>query len=569
MKRRSQRFSRRSSTYINLHLRGKVHQLRLVRRLLIVWTSIFGIAAVGLVMQTSAQIHLSQRLVPQSGGTYTEAAVGNVTILNPILPDDSPSADMNRLVFSGLTQFDAQRHIVPDLAKSWDISADGKTYTFHLRQGITWHDGINFTADDVAFTLAAIQDPDTRSPLAPSWQGVKTLVKDANTIVYILPEPLSSFLDSTTVGILPRHILGTIDPTTMRENNFNQHPVGTGPFKIKAFSPSAREVTLTVNKDYYGGAPKLDSVAFYLYDTPADALTAYTKHQVLGVGRIEAAQVGEARNLRILTLHELSLPQEQTLFFRLGDAMISDATLRSILARSVDRQAILRAATGGEGTTVRQPILPGQLGYSNDGAPDILSTTAANDALEAAGWHKGSDGLRRKDSKTLTLSLVTLSGSELERAAENLKSQWHTLGITLNINVTSLTELEQSYIRPRHYQLLLYGVSIGADPDVYAYWHSSQAADPGLNLSEYKSITADRALEAGRILTDSATRAAKYKTFLSSWDSDLPAVVLYEPSYLYAQDQSVMGFAANRLVTPTDRFYGVQNWTVRQRWVSR
>jgi peptide/nickel transport system substrate-binding protein len=143
-------------------------------------------------------------LVPISGGVYSEAAVGNVKMLNPILPDNTTSDDINRLIFSGLTQFNAQRQVVSDLATSWSVSPNGRTYTFHLRKGVTWQDGVPFTADDVLFTLAAIQNPDTRSPLAPSWQGVKATAPDQSTVVFALPGPLASFIDSTTVGILPR-----------------------------------------------------------------------------------------------------------------------------------------------------------------------------------------------------------------------------------------------------------------------------------------------------------------------------------------------------------------------------
>jgi len=261
-----------------------------------------------------------------------------------------------------------------------------------------------------------------------------------------------------------------------------------------------------------------------------------------------------------LTVHALTLPEAQILFFRQGDSLAADAPLRSILVRSLDRAQITKAATAGHATSLQQPLLPGQLGYTNRYAPAPLTLAAAQQALKEA---------RPNDKQTLRLSLVTLQNSELEAAAHEIARQWSALGVQLDVKAVSLTELQQSYLRSRHYQLLLYGENIGADPDVYPYWHSSQISDPGLNLSQYQSTTADRALEAGRILTDPAVRAAKYDAFLKAWDADQPAAVLYEPVYLYAQDQSVMGQSLQKLVNPSDRFYRVEQWTAVQRWVQR
>jgi len=551
---------RRANAYVDQNIWGKWHQVRVVRRLLFAWWGLLIICAVGLISQTHQIALRGSMLVAAPGGTYSEAEVGDVQLLNPILPSGTASDDINRLIFSGLTQFNSSRQVEPDLAASWDISADGRTYTFHLRHGLTWQDGIPFTADDVAFTLAAIQNPDTRSPLAPSWQGVTAAARDQYTLVYTLPEPLASFLSSTTVGILPRHLLDSIEPQAMRNAAFNQNPVGTGPFSIKTFAPSANEVTLVANNRYYAGRPRLDQINFRFYDSAADALSAYAKHQVLGVARIQYEQVTKAAQQSNLTVRTLALPEAQILFFRQGDSLAADATVRSILIRSLDRSRIVQAATAGHATTLQQPLLPGQLGYTNRYTPAPLTAVAARQALTAA---------RPNDKQALHLSLVTLQNSELEAAAHEIARQWAVLGVQLDVKAVSLTDLQQSYLRSRHYQLLLYGENIGADPDVYPYWHSSQISDPGLNLAQYQSPAADRALEAGRMLTDPAVRAAKYDAFLKAWDADQPAAVLYEPVYLYAQDQAVMGQSLQKLINPSDRFYHIEQWTVLQRRVQR
>jgi len=542
-----------SGNYIDRHIWGKWHQLKVVRRFLLLWWALAAVAFVGLMQQMGALGQLSSISVGLPGGTYTEAAVGTVQTLNPLLPESATADDINRLIFSGLTRYNSRRQHVPDLATSWDISPDGKTYTFHLRHNVKWHDGVPFTSADVAFTLTAIQNPDSRSPLASSWQGVTCDTPDDYTVVMKLPQPLDSFLDSTTVGIVPRHLLENVEPSQLREADFNQNPVGTGPFRLKDFAPSAKEIELTANSNYYFGKPKIDEFMFKFYDTPAQTLTAYAARQVTSPGRIEPEIALQARSAVGLTEYTFTLPEETTLFFATDDSTLKDKNLRLILSRSIDRSAVMQQATTGQGVVVTQPILPGQTGYTNQYDPGKLSPTAAKKALAAAGYKSGQ----------LHLKLVTLKDSPLELAAKNIQHQWASLGIDLKVTAVDGTELQQTYMRPRNFQMLLYGMNLGSDPDVYSFWHSSQAKDPGVNLSGYSNPDADAALESGRVKSDPLVREGKYQEFLKDWDADAPAAVLYESTYVYATSSDVSGIMARRLVEPSDRFYGVERWTVR------
>ncbi len=561
-------WQRWSANYIDRHIWGKWHQLRIIRRFLLVWWGLVALMAFGLLHQVNTLAALTKVMVPQPGGIYSEAAVGDVSMLNPVLPQTGPAADINRLIFSGLTRYNAKRQIVADLAKSWDISPDGKTYTFHLRSGVKWQDGVPFSATDVAFTIAAIQNPDSRSPLASSWGGVKVDAKGDETVVFTLPSPLESFMDSTTFLVVPRHLLESVDPSQLREADFNHNPIGTGPFAIKTYAPAAHEIALTANPAYYGGKPQLDEFDFRLYDTPQQTLDAYARHQVTSPGRILPESVARATKLANLNQYSLTLPDEVTLFMQNNDALLSDKTLRGILSSSLDRHAIIERSQSGQGLVVTQPLLPGQLGYTDRYVLPVLSNDAARQALDAASWvlPPGSK-IRSKNGQNLDLTLVTLGGGDLARVANDIKRQWEPLGIRLTVKTTDLTELQQTYMRPRNFQLLLFGVNLGADPDVYSFWHSSQAKDPGVNLSGYSSPDADRALEAGRIKTDAQVRQGKYDTFLKAWNADAPAAVLYQTAYVYGVRDEAAGLVADRLVDPTDRFYGVEHWTVLQRLV--
>lgn len=560
---------RAATTYVNRHIWGKWYQVRVVRRFLLLWGAVVVVAVIGLTLQISGLEQRARQPQPLSGGTYSEAAIGSVRVVNPLLPD-AASSDVDRLIFSGLTRYDEQGRLVGDLAKSWNVSADGKTYTFQLRKNVKWHDDVPFNATDVVFTVAAIQNPDSRSPLASSWQGVKVDTKGDYTVIFTIPSPLASFVDSTTIGIVPRHSLENVEPSQLREADFNQKPIGTGPFRIKTFAPAAHEITLMANANYFLGKPRLDEFTFRYYPTAAEAMKAYERREVVSPGRVDAAQIDQATRDSTLALYNFNLPEETTLFFQTADATLSDATLRRILSRSIDRKALLKQAEHGEGRIVTQPLLPGQLGYSGKFAPTPLNVKEAALALDINGWKvNAKTGVRQNADKKLQFTLVTLKGSELEIAARALQTQWGAIGIKLTVKAVELDELQQTYMRPRNFQMLLYGVNLGADPDVYAYWHSSQAKDPGVNLSGYTSNDADKALEAGRIYTDNRIRIGKYESFLRAWNNDAPAAVLYQAVYRYSAAKNVHGISAQRLITPADRFFDVQKWTVREKLVPR
>ena len=576
-KRSSRRFRRDirllrswSSNYINRHIINKWHQIRLVRGFVLMWLAIFLATGVGILVDINNLNQSTMISVPAPGGIYTEAEVGSVKSLNPILPESGISADINRLIYSGLTRYNNKRQLVGDLATSWQMSADGRSYTFHLRHGVKWHDGVEFKAADVAFTITAIQTPDTRSPLAASWQDVTTEIKDDYTIVLKLPTPLASFMDSTTLEILPRHILEFVDPSQMRENAFNQHPVGTGPFKLKTFAPSADEVLLEANTDYFLGRPKLDGFNFHFYDTSADALDAYRQHQVSSLGRLESSDKTALAKLDDLYQYQYDMPEETVLFFNNTDPALKDKALRQILSRVVNRQKVVAAAAGDQARAATQPLLPGQIGYTTKYALCSESAGDAAKALDDLGWKSvGAGKPRVKDGAQLKFTLVTLADGDLQEAADALKTQYAALGVQLTVKTMDVDQLQQSYLRPRNFQMVLFGINVGADPDVYAYWHSSQAKDPGVNLSGYNSADADRALESGRVKTDPTVRAAKYAAFLKTWNDDAPAVVLYQSIYTYGIRDIVDGPTSGRLGSASDRFYRVERWTVLRRAVVR
>lgn len=557
-----------ASAFVRLYVLGKGRQFSMVRRTVIAWWIIVAICGYGLVHGVNQQ--LAEARVPQgvAGGTYREGVVGPILAINPVITTGGPAADVSRLVFNGLTKFNDKGEVVGDLAEKWDVSPDGKTYTFSLRKGVKWHDGQPFTARDVEFTVRAIQTPDTRSPLTGSWQGVRAAAVDDTTVQFVLPAPFTPFINLTTVGIIPRHLLEGVDPNLMSQADFNQAPIGTGPFKVEKFQSGSSEIDLTANKSFFGGRPKLDGIVFKSYTDSAELLDGYAKRQVMGVARLQPDQLEEASQYNDLKVHELTTSDVVAVFFKTTSPVLNDRAVRQALATGTDRTALVHDQLNGRAQGLRSPLLPDWPGYKDSSKQPLYNLDAAKTQLDTAGWTIGSNGVRSKGGKELTIRLVTQKGSYSD-VAEALAKQWEKLGVKVTVAAYDATDLQQSYIRPRNYDALLYGINLGSDPDEYSLWSSTRVSDPGLNLSVYSSTAVDRALESGRVVRDDALRGAKYKAFVNTWVTDAPAVMLYRPEYLYGVSSEVMGINAEQLVDPSNRLNDIQNWTVKQRLVDR
>lgn len=547
--------------YFDRHIFGAWQKLGAGRWVFVSWLGIVILTGWGLRNDINRLDLFYKVDVPQVGGVYREGVVGKVKLVNPILLENSASRDVSRLVFSGLTKIDPKRQIVPDLAQSWEVSADQRVYTFHLRHNVLWHDKAPFTAQDVAFTITAIQNPDSRSSLSTNWKNVRYEVVDDFTIKLSLPNSYPAFLSETTVGILPKHILESTKPSNLRLSEFNQRPIGTGPFKLEPLIENSGIIKLDNNRDYYGGQPKLDNFEFVLYENNAELLTGYSRKQIDGISHLEPAQLELADKIDDLRLTQLNQPAYVGLFFNLNSPILSDINLRRALASATDRTSIIEQVLKDQASAVYQPILPGFVGYNPQAIKYKFNIDASKNFLGQSAPVKAGDKIH--------LKLVTLNDPQLIKVAELVKKQWGVLGVQVDIVAADTVHLQQDFIRPRRYDILLFGQNLGVDSDLYSFWHSSQVADPGLNVSAYNSSEADKALESARLAKDPKNRANKYAAFEATWAGDVPAVLLYNPYYIYAQSVRVSGMVADRISEPADRFYDVQDWSVRTKSILR
>ena len=555
----------------NLFLR-RLGRLISVKRFVAVWVLLFVLSTILVILQARSLTDYYQTLRPVPGGVYSEGMVGTFTNANPLYATGAADTAVSKLVFSGLFAYDSANKLTPNLAEKMDLDAKETKYFVTLKRDVKWHDGERFDADDVVYTYRTIQDQDSKSALFSSWQGIKVTKKDDFVVVFELPNPLSSFPHALINGIVPEHLLKEIPPIQLRSANFNISPIGTGPFKwkfveVQGGDNKSREqrITLAPYDDYHGGKPKLDGFSIRTFRDEMSMANAFKDNQLNSISGLESLPE-ILKSDSSIEIQTTPLTSQVMAFMNNSNAVLKDAKVRSALVYGVNKQQIIQAVEYPAGQ-IDEPLLKGQLGYNKAFAQPGFNPVTANQLLDQAGYTKGPDGMRSKNGQALKLTLRSQNNLEYTSVSQVLQQQWHLLGVNTEVKYHSPDDFQSSIIPGHEYAILLYGISVGVDPDVFPYWHSSQAgptAQGRLNLSEYKSTTADSALEAGRIRSDPAQRALKYQPFLQAWKNDFPAVALYQPSYLYVSKGKVYGYERTAMNFGTDRFYNVHNWMVRE-----
>lgn len=515
--------------------------------------------------------------VAEEGGELTEGILGTPRFINPLLATSDADRDLTTLIYSGLLRPGEKGELIPDLAESYTISPDERTYTFKLKAGLTFHDGQPLTAEDVAFTILRAQDPLLKSPRRGAWEGVTVEKISDQEIAFHLKQPYATFLENTTMGILPRHIWESITPEAFSLAQENISPLGSGPFRLEnsKFDRSGLPVwyELTPFKNFALGSPKLQRLLLRFYPNEEE-LTAALKG---GAVESVSAVTPELAKSLVDSHHQIiSIPLPRTFAVFLNqneNALFTKMEVRKALDLSLNKQAIIDEVLQGYGTVIDSPLPPGSLGAKVEeldySAKDNL--VRANEILETNGWSKNADGIWSKKDKsgtqTLHFTLTAPSAPELKAAAEMMTEGWRKFGAEVELKVYELGDLNQNLIRPRKYEALFFGEILGRDPDPFAFWHSSQRLDPGLNVALYTNITADKLLSEARATTNRDTRAQKLSAFEVEVKADQPAVFVYAPSFIYIVPKKIKGLSLPPPVTPADRFISVYKWFVSTEYV--
>lgn len=552
----------------------RLDNFREVRRHIALW-----VLAIGIILGASGLqlmwYQKSYRAVAYANdGTYAEAVQGPVSTLNPIFASTSAEESASYLLFSRLLTYDKTGHLNYDLAESMTVSDDRMTYTFVIRPDARWQDGVYVRAKDVAYTVNLLKNPATRATIS-GWNDIEVTAVNDRTVSFRLPAVYAAFPHALNfLPILPEHILRDTEPSAIRENSFSKNPIGSGPFLFR-FSQEIDEASgrkiihLARNNEYYRGAPKLDRFQLHVYGSGEAIVRALKSAEVnaaTDVSIVDQQQIDRER----YSVDRKPINSGVYALFNTTNGILQDIKVRQALQAGTNTKAVREAL--GEGTPeLHLPFVNGQLLRDAPAAPTYDVTTAGR-LLDEAGW-KLDGAVRKKDGVPLKLSVITTKNNDFEKALEVVAGQWRGLGVTVTTSIVDPSDASQNVakniLQPRAYDVLLYQLTIGGDPDVYAYWHSSQAAG-GFNFSNYSNSISDDALISARTRLEPDLRNAKYVTFARQWLNDAPAIGLYQATTQYIYSKRVHAIPESEvLISGSDRYADVLYWSVGDRLVQR
>ncbi len=605
-------------------------------------------------------------IIPNFGGTYTEAMIGQPEFINPAyLTSNDVDRDLIEILFSGLMKYNAQGEIVPDLADNPQIKDEGRVYEFILKDDVFWSDGEEVTADDIVFTIETIQNPNYKSNERVNWLGVEIEKISNKAVRFRLQKPYAGFLERLTFKVMPAHIWQDISSKNFARSSYNLNPVTCGPYKFKNLSEKRDEtidyIVLEADPKYFGKKPYISEIIFYFTKTQEEQIKMAKDKNILGLN-LSSLQNYEQIN-KYYYDHKFLLPRYFAIFFNSEKAeILKEKNVRIALNYGTDKNEIIEKVFAGKAAIVDSPILPetyGEIyGYNPPANIYEYDSEKAKQFLGEAGFEENENGLREKNIKKqasfqfksrldvgsqnkevtelqkclakdseiyadgtisgyfgnktkeavikfqekyrtdildpnniekgtgvvgkstreklqeicfdapaevleLKFTLVTKEDSTFKKIAEILKEQWKKIGVELEIQTYSISDLESDFIKTRDYEMILIGEMLGAIPDPYPFWHSLQKRDPGLNLSLYQNTKVDKLLEEARETLDEDIRKEKYEEFQEILIADAPVIFLYIPDYTYLVSLKVKGIEPGFIASPSNRFAEIENWYIK------
>jgi len=493
-------------------------------------------------------------VTPKKGGHLTEGTISDIKTLNPVLTSDTASSEIVGLLYDSLLNLTANGDLRPLLAKALpQTSSDGLTYTVTLRDNIKWTDGSPITADDVKMTYDFMFDPqykDVNSPRRGDLeQYVKSItVKDAKTIVFTLKSVYAPFaVNQLQYGILPKKLWGSLAPKEVNTTDMNTGPtVTSGVFKFQKWD-KGQQVTLARNDGYWQGAPYLDT---FIYKVVADsvAIGNQLKTGEIDYGQIDPSQFSDLSAQSSLSV--VTFPVAIFTFYAYNQnstakvaQMFSDKAVRQALLYALDRQGMADALYFKQAVVATSSMPPISWAYNKDAKPQYPHDPAkANSMLDAAGWAKGSDGIRAKGGQKLSFTMITNAGNKVrENSLVAMQDAWKQIGVDATPKLITFPQLVAQITNDRSYDVFLVGFSWSAEPDQSALWHSRNTAPGGFNGFSYKSSAMDKILDDAVATLDQNKRKQLYFQMQDILNDEVPAPILVFNKGIWGINKRVQG----------------------------
>ncbi|MCK9582196.1 MAG: peptide-binding protein [Endomicrobiales bacterium] len=480
------------------------------------------------VNNTKKDYSVAKDRKPNTGDAYVSAMLGDATILNPLLSQDSSSGQINSYIFNGLLKYNKDLTIVGDLASSWSVSKSGKEIIFNLRKNVSWHDGKPFTANDVRFTYEKLIDPTVKTPYSADYTLVKKFtVIDPYTIKIEYSKTFAGALESWMMGIIPKHIF---ENTDININPANRAPIGTGPYIFQNWKTDEK-ITLKANEKYFEGRPYISKYYF----------------------RIIPDQSVQFLELRQNNIDEMSLSPDQWnsypefftnynkfnypsfsyvyLGFNLTREPFNNKTIRKALAYAINKKEIIDGVLLGMGTPATGPFVPQHWAFNTKVKDYPYDPSYSLKLLKLLGYTLNpTDGYLWKNNKRFEFGIITNQGNKVrELSAQIIQAQLKKIGIKVNIRIVEWSSFISQFINKKDFDTVLLGWSLSRDPDQFVIWNSKMTGENQYNFVSYNNPEVDKLLNKGRETFNITQRKVIYNKIHEILADDLPYIFLYYP----------------------------------------
>ncbi|NOR57121.1 MAG: peptide ABC transporter substrate-binding protein, partial [Sulfurimonas sp.] len=451
--------------------------------------------------------------------------------LNPILATDSSSGEIAGFIFNGLVKYDKDNvEIIGDLAKEFYFENE-TTVIFKLKENVVWHDGEEFSADDVVFTYETIVSPKISTPYSAEFRFVKSVEAiDKLTVKVVYKQPYFKAIEAWAMGILPKHVLK--DEQNLMSSKFNTSPIGTGPYKLHVLEHS-KNIILRANKHYFEGRPKIDEISFHVI---ADPMTRFLmiKSSALDIGSVEPMQFERQLNDEFFSKFDIyeKISQSYTYMgFNLRLKKFQDPRVRQALSLAIDRQEIMDILFLSHAKVCTGPFLPGTIAFNKDVKAPVQNIEEAKRLLNEAGYN---------EENPLTFEIVTSNSSALRPyVTQILQHQLKKVGVIVTLRVMEWQAFLNMVVFPHKFDALVLGWGLSVTPDPYSIWHSDNDKKGGFNLVGYKNKKLDKMIEESQTIVDRQMLAKIWQEMFKVITNDNPYLFLYIPNSITTVNKNI------------------------------
>ncbi len=501
--------------------------------------------AQGAAAPTAAAVAPAAASQPRRGGTLNVGLPVDPGTMDTRLQNDTSAANINDLCYNGLVVIDANITPQPDLATSWE-TPDPTTYIFHLRQGVTFHDGSPLTAEDVKYTFETMVDPAFKSPRRSLYAPVQSVeVVDPQTAKFTLSQPYAPLLSYMDVGIVSKATAG------QPGNTLSEAPMGTGPFKFTSWEKGNR-IILGAFDGYHAGRPNLDGVVLQIIpDNGVRAVGIESGSLDLIQSPLNAEDVNRLKtNAKIKTSQTTGLGITY-INLNTGDPLLRDKRVRQALAWLTDRDTIASTIYGNMDQPGKSSLLPGTW-FADDSVQGYgYDPAKAKTLLQDAGWAPGSDGILQKGGQRFQLNLTTYNDPNRMQLLQFLQNSWRQAGVDVNASYTEWPPFIDA-VQNGKYQASIIGWLLLVDPDRAMYRQFSTKGDS--NWGKYANDQVDNLLQDARQKSDQATRKKGYADAAKLILDDSPYIYVTYQGYVAMTRDNVQGYVVN----PSQSIKGIE-----------